>query len=277
MLRRYILFLKKHPLITAAAAIAYAVVCIKSVPAETHFQIFVIRSLLCGAMAFFLYQISGDRTLAASYHSTWYVIRAAAGFWVFALLAGLFSLAAAAGEGYAVRDGIPLQLLILFLMFLFVGLFEEMAFRAVINDAVIYRFRDKKHVFVLSAVCCSVVFGAAHIVGAELSSPLAWGQAVGKTVSGGVFGLALLFLYWKTRNIWACGVVHGVYDFLVSLSRGIYDIPDPVRPSYVMPDEAAVPVIILYTVVTLIELLLLWFVWRKVGRTIDYREIRENW
>ena len=66
-------------------------------------------------------------------------------------------------------------------------------------------------VFALSAVFCTLVCGAAHVVGADLSTPLAWGQALGKTISCGVFGLALLLLYWKTRNIWACGVVHGVY------------------------------------------------------------------
>ena len=156
------------------------------------------------------------------------------------------------------------------------GLFEEIAFRAVINDAVIYRFRDKKYVFVLSAVCCSLIFGAAHVVGADLSTPLAWAQAAGKTISCGVFGLVLLILYWKTRNIWACGVVHGVYDFLVSISMCIFQT-DEKRVSYVVPDENAKPVLIVYGIITVIELFVLLFVWRKVGRKIDYQEIRENW
>ncbi|MBQ6576083.1 MAG: CPBP family intramembrane metalloprotease, partial [Lachnospiraceae bacterium] len=174
-------------------------------------------------------------------------------------------------------ENVLLHLLVMFLMFIFVGLFEEIAFRAVINDAVIYRFRDKKYVFVLSAVCCSLLFGAAHVIGADLSSPLAWGQALGKTLSAGVFGLTLLMLYWKTRNIWACGVVHGVYDFLVSLSSGIFVSPEATKINYVVPDEAAVPIIILYTVNTLIDLLILWIVWKKIGKKIDYQAIRENW
>ena len=99
-------------------------------------------------------------------------------------------------------------------MFISVGLFEELAFRAVINDAIIYKFREKKYVFVLSAVVSSLVFGAAHIVGEfDATSAIAWGQAVAKTLESGVFGLALLILYWKTRNIWACGVAHGLFDF----------------------------------------------------------------
>ena len=113
-------------------------------------------------------------------------------------------------------------------------------------------------------------------MGADLSSPIAWAQAAGKTVSCAVFGLAILILYWKTRNIWACGIIHGVYDFLLSVSMCIFQ-SDTQRLTYVMPDEYGKPVLIVYGITTLIELLILLFVWMKVGRKIDYKEIRENW
>lgn len=64
MLKRYILLLKKYPLVTAVVAIVYSMVCIKTIHTDTYFQDFIVRTLLCGAMAFFLYQISGDKTLA---------------------------------------------------------------------------------------------------------------------------------------------------------------------------------------------------------------------
>ena len=275
MLRRYINFLKKHPLITAVIAIIYAVICLKSLPTTTYFQGLVVRTLLCGAMAFFLYQISGDKTLAASYNSTGYVVKVAMGFWIFALPIGILGLLMSANS--PVCDNVPLQMLTVFLMFVFVGLFEEMAFRAVINDAIVYQFRDKKYVFVLSAVCCSLVFGAAHVIGADLSTPLAWGQAVGKTISSGVFGLALLLLYWKTRNIWACGVVHGVYDFLLSLRLGLFRCEEALRVEYVVSGEAGKASILIYAVMTVIELFILWRVWRKIGKKIDYQEMRETW
>ena len=38
-----------------------------------------------------------------------------------------------------------------------------------------------------------------------------------------IFGLALLLLYWKTRNIWACAIVHGLFDFFPSISGAIYN------------------------------------------------------
>ena len=274
MLRRYINFMKKHPLITAVIAIAYALICIMSLPTTSYFQGLVVRTLLCGAMGFFLYQISGDKTLAASYNSTWYVIKVAMGFWIFALPVGILGFILSANA--PVHDNVPLQMLTVFLMFIFVGLFEEMAFRAVINDAIVYQFRDKKYVFVLSAVCCSLVFGAAHIIGADLSTPLAWGQALGKTISTGVFGLALLLLYWKTRNIWACGVVHGIYDFLLAIRMGVFDLGS-FKTEYVMEGEAGKSTIIVYVVTTLIDLFILWIVWKKVGRKINYQEMREIW
>lgn len=276
MLKRYIIFLKKHPLITAAFAVVYAMVCIKTIRADSNFQEFILRTLLCGAMVFFLYQISGEKTLLSYTNSTWYVIKVAMGFWIFALPIGLLGLLLNAGQDAVPWDNIPLQTLATFLMFVFVGLFEEMAFRAVINDAIIYRFRDKKYVFVLSAVCCSLVFGAAHVIGADLSTPLAWAQAAGKTISTGVFGLVLLILYWKTRNIWACGIVHGVYDFLLSMSMCVFQV-DQEGISYVMSDDKALAVIIAYGFMTVLELVILLFVWRKVGRKIDYQQIRETW
>ena len=274
MLRRHILFLKKYPLITGALAILYAMVCIKTIKTGTFFEGFILRTMLCGAMTFFLYQISGDKTLASSYNSTWYVIKVGMGFWILALPLGLLSLFSFAE--YPVWDNIPLHAISVFLMFLFVGLFEEMAFRAVINDAIIYEFRDKKYVFVLSAVVSSLAFGIAHIIGADLSGPLEIAQAIGKTVQAGVFGLAILFLYWKTRNIWACGIIHGIYDFILSISNCIFDIPQK-RIGYVVSGEAGKYTIIIYVVITVIELLIFWTIYRKIGKKIDYQKIREEW
>ncbi len=58
-------------------------------------------------------------------------------------------------EQVPLKDNPVLEFIIVFLMFISVGLFEELAFRAVINDAIIYKFREKKYVFALSAVVSS--------------------------------------------------------------------------------------------------------------------------
>ena len=277
MLRRYILFLKKSPIITALLAIVYIMVCIKKVDTSTNFQVFLVRTMLCGAVCFFLYQVSGDKTLTSSYNSTGYVIKVSIGFLIIATLIGIVLMVMSLQGDAPISDNPVLGTLVLFLMFMAVGLFEELAFRAVINDAIIYKFREWKYVFVLSAVVSSIAFGAAHVIGFNTSSYLAWLQAIGKTLSSGVFGLALLILYWKTRNIWACGVVHGLYDFLASFSMGIYKSPALQHTSYVASDENAIQVIILYSVLTVIEGAFALIIWKKIGKKIDFKKIRKDW
>ena len=277
MLRRYILFLKRSPIITAVLAIVYIIICIKTVETSSNFQMFIVRTMLCGAVCFFLYQISGDKTLTSSYNSTGYVIKVSLGLLIIPTFFGIISLVMSIQGGVPLSDSPVLDTLILFLMFMAVGLFEELAFRAVINDAIIYKFRDWKYVFVLSAVVSSIAFGAAHVVGFQATSYLAWLQAIGKTLSAGVFGLALLILYWKTRNIWACGVVHGLYDFLASFSEGVFESPPAGHISYVTSDEYAIQAIILYSVLTVIEGIIALVIWKKIGKKIDFNEIRKNW
>ena len=90
------------------------------------------------------------------------------------------------------------------------------------------------------------------------------------------FGLAVLFLYWKTRNIWACGIIHGIYDFLLSIRDCFFNVPID-KMSYVLSGEGGKTAAIVYAVITLIELFLFWIIYRKIGKKIDYQKIREEW
>ena len=89
--------------------------------------------------------------------------------------------------------------------------------------------------------------------------------------------MCLLFLYWKTRNIWACGILHGVYDFALSLNDVLFDNPDKAEVSYVMDGVmggAAVGIYIFEIIVTAIIMIVLY---KKVLKTIDFEEMRKNW
>ena len=278
MLKKYIEFMKKSPLITAALCIVYVVVCFKTVHTDTNFQFFIVRTMLCGAVCFFLYQISGDKPLTSCYVSTGYVILNSMGFLVMSLIMGSVLLLSNIEEQVPLNDNPVLGLIIVFLMFISVGLFEELAFRAVINDAIIYKFREKKYVFVLSAVVSSLVFGAAHIVGEfDATSAIAWGQAVAKTLESGVFGLALLILYWKTRNIWACGVAHGLFDFFAGYTEGLFVPMKTSGSSYINTGEDGLQILITYFVIAAINVVLTFIVWKRVGKTIDFEKIRREW
>ena len=57
---------------------------------------------------------------------------------------------------------------------------------------------------------------------------------------------------------------------------GILETPERTA-SYVVPDENAAAVLIVYAVQTVIELLILLAVWKKIGKKINYQEIRETW
>ena len=278
MLKKYIEFMKKSPLITAALCIVYVVVCFNTVHTDTNFQFFIVRTMLCGAVCFFLYQISGDKTLTSCYVSTGYVILNSMGFLVMSLIMGSLLLLSNIEEQVPLNDNPVLGLIIVFLMFISVGLFEELAFRAVINDAIIYKFREKKYVFVLSAVVSSLVFGAAHIVGEfDATSAIAWGQAVAKTLESGVFGLALLILYWKTRNIWACGVAHGLFDFFAGYTEGLVVPVKTSGSSYINTGEDGLKILITYFAIAAINVVLTFIVWKRVGKTIDFEKIRREW
>ena len=277
MLKKYIEFMKRSPLITAALCIVYVVVCFKTVPTETAFQFFMVRTMLCGAVCFFLYQISGDKTLASCYVSTGYVLKNSIGFLVMSFIMGTVMLISDIGDQVPLKENPVLGFIIIFLMFLSVGLFEELAFRAVINDAIIYKFREKKYVFILSAVVSSLVFGAVHVLGFNPTSPVAWGQAVAKTLESGVFGLALLILYWKTRNIWACGVAHGLFDFFTGYTEGLFVPVEKSSSSYINTGEDGGRILITYFVIAAINAVLTFIVWKKVGKTIDFEKIRREW
>lgn len=270
---KFIEFLKRKPFFTALLAIVVAMISLKTIPSETFLENGVERMLLCGTMLFFLYQISGERTTSQCGNSTWYVIKVCIGFWIFAALLGLPGTLIGAGGSF--QQGWPIQMAALAYMMLFVGLFEELTFRAILNDAIISHFRNSKHAFLISAIVCSLVFGAMHVVGAPLTTPLEWAQAVLKTLSTGIFGLGLLFIYWKTRNVWACGIVHGGYDFLLSIGQGLYGQME--HAGYVISGEAGLYVCIIYIITGLIEAFIVWRIWRAVKRDLDFEQLRLHW
>lgn len=118
----------------------------------------------------------------------------------------------------------PVKMLLGIIMCLFVGLFEESVFRVVINDAILYKFRNSKYVFVWIAIISSFVFGAVHVITPKVfASPAALGVAVLKTVSAGLLGFCFLILYWKTRNIWGIALFHAIYDGLGIVPEAMLD------------------------------------------------------
>ena len=268
-------FLKKRPLLTAALAVVIALMGVR-IPQDSFWTRCVLRILLCGTMLFLLYLISGEKTLFLGNNQTGYVLRRLLGLLIFAAVAGVLGVLGTVMNGEIV-PGLPLRLVTVMLMFLFVGLFEELCFRAILNDAMIYRFRNSRGVFAVSAVVSSLIFGVMHVIGSPLTDPSAFVQAALKTLSTAIAGFAFLILYWKTRNVWAIGLAHGMYDFLGAPSLVLGSSAPIGAGNYVMEGVVGKAAIIVYVIQIVVSGFITLHIWKKVGKTIDFKAIRENW
>ena len=268
--------LKKYPIFAAILAVGVAILAIKGIPQDELWVKCIVRILLCGTMLFLLYLISGDKTLSKGNNKTGYVIKSMLGFLIVAAVLGAFSVWTMVKDG-GIDGGFWYRLIIVAIMFLFACLFEELCFRAVLNDAIIYQFRKCKGVFVISVIVTSLVFGAVHIIGSPLTSGLDWLQAIMKTLASGIMGFALLILYWKTRNIWACGIAHALYDFLTQISLAAGTGASLGAGNYVVQGDKGWISVATYGVNIVIGAIFLIIIWKKVGKTIDFKDIRENW
>ena len=269
---------KRYPIIIAVIAVIVALIGIRRAPHDSYVAVLAARAVLCGIMLFFLWLVSGQKTLTQIHNQTGYVIKSGIGFWVFAMVLGVPGFLMQMKESGGLPDGWLVRAVTIFFMFLFACLFEELCFRAVLNDAIVCQFRNSKHVFLMSAFISSLIFGASHCLGSDLTSGLAWAQAVMKTLECALFGFAMLLLYWKTRNILACGIVHAGFDLFPGLVLVFKSTPELGAGTYVRADEAGSMVnLVVYPVIILIVAVITWRIWKKVGTTIDFEEIRKNW
>ena len=154
----------------------------------------------------------------------------------------------------------------------------------IINDGLLYQFRESKHIFVWIGLITTLVFGWIHVASAASSSPLAIAQAVLKTSSAGIMGFALLILYWKTRNFWAIALAHALYDSLPLIAGQLFDTGVKVG-SYVTEETkeingAAVNMgaaqAVIFAVQTVIFILFT-LALLKVLKSIDFEKMRREW
>ncbi len=272
-------FLKKQPLLTAIIANFFAVGGVKLLDHDGTGGLAVHRFILATAMCFFLYLISGEKTFVRCEKTTGYVFKSLSGILIFGAVMGALGIVTIIVNHSQFTNDWLLQIVLAFLAFLGVGLFEELAFRAVINDGFIYQFRDKKWVFAVSAVIGSLFFGFVHVMGEDISTIPAFLQVVMKTISTGIWGMCILVLYWKTRNIWACGLIHGIYDFSTQV-WGFITVSEPksgASSGYVREGADGVTAIVTYVIQAIVMLIIFLVLRKKILKTIDFEEIRKNW
>lgn len=114
-------------------------------------------------------------------------------------------------SGEACVTGSLGEILLLALGCLFIGLFEEAAFRGLVFLSALKRLGSKPLGIFLSIVCTSGIFGLIHLVNLfEGASPGAVVMQVGYSfLIGGMCAIAML----KTGSVWVPVLLHALYDF----------------------------------------------------------------
>ena len=172
------------------------------------------------------------------------------------------------------------QLIEIAVLCIAVGLFEEIGFRAIMNDALVYQFRSYPKIFTVSAWAGSLLFGFVHVMG---TFGVAFGDTVStltffaKIIETGLFGLIMLILFWKTRNIWACAAVHALNDFLplcTSFLAGSGTL-DSIR--YVSDGQTGIYSLVVYTVLILLSIIVLLRFRKTILPTLDFEKMRQEW
>ena len=119
---------------------------------DTIGKIALMRIILTMAMSMFVYLISGERSFENCHTKTGYVFKWGLLTIIPELLLFLgFVFMLVSGNGTVVA-GWSLRVLFAVLACVFVGLFEELTFRVTINDALLYRFRNNKYIFIWIAI-----------------------------------------------------------------------------------------------------------------------------
>lgn len=274
VMKEFLDFLKKTPLVTGVLALLITIGGIQLVSTDGMFASGLQRFILAFAMGAFLYLISKEKTFEKS---TWktagYVIKHLLGFIIFAFAILLMLWGVYIYQKKPVNANWPLEMLSTMFFALGVGFFEEMIFRAVLIDAIIYQFRKCKGVFVIAALASSFIFGFVHVMFEDFTDPSILPSIILKTVSTGMMGLAFAFLYWKTRNILALAIVHALYD-LFPVLPGVYFDADQKLGNYA---SSGFGNILWYTVQIVCEIFFLIYIVVKVVKKTDFKDIRENW
>ncbi len=285
-MKKFLALLKKYPLLNMilTVAVCYLGIQFFDRACDNLAQCALLRVILavvCGAA---VYAISGSKSFEKLDKDIGYVQLKYIGFLIFGVIVGLVGFVPALKGGVKLVDKWPLELFFDILLVVSVGIYEELCFRVIINDGLLYQFRNNKYIFVWIAIVSSVIFGLVHIIGASIETPIALTQAILKTLTSALMGFGLLILYWKTHNFWAIAISHAIYDSLPLIAGQIFDTGASVG-SYISEETIVSDgftfnkgyfLIGLYAIQLIIHIILVLGL-LKVLKSIDFKKIRQEW
>ena len=269
---------KKYPIIVGI--VGFMVIYLSfmhtpSTPDQSSYKLSVLKIIITIACTGFIALISGDKILVNSSNRTGYGMLIGIPIIMINGSLGLAGLILDFFQKEPLADGWLINVLLLALSCLAIGFFEETLFRALINDAILYQFRDKKGVFVAIAIISSFIFGLVHVLGSDVHNLLTFLQAFLKTISCAMAGFLFLTVYWKTHNIIVCVILHAISDFIPSLSYALFAKGEELE-SYVMDGMDGVAQCT-GQVVQIILSVIAFLIMFKFIKSIDFKKIREEW
>ncbi|PNV65472.1 CPBP family intramembrane metalloprotease [Rubneribacter badeniensis] len=137
--------------------------------------------------------------------------------------------------------GAAWTLVLVALLCLFTGVFEEGVFRVLALDALSAACGDGPRGKARAAFASAALFGLLHVSTGDVSSvsdAASGAQAFLKPVQAGLFGLFMAALYDRTRSLWPLAGIHAAFNLL---SVGPALLAGDVRQTYVtgsLPDLA---------------------------------------
>ena len=278
---------KKYPILAGIVGFFIIYFSFLNTPAaqdQNSYKEAVLRFILTIACTAFIALISGDKILVNSSNKTAYGILMGIPLIMVNAVFGLLDLFLHLKDSDPLVQGWLPKILLSAVFYLSLGFFEETLFRALINDAILYQFRNKRGVFVAIALISSFTFGIFHVWGSDIHNLTTFAQAFLKTISCALAGFLFLTVYWKTRNIVACAIIHGICDYSTVLTMDLFTGDKEVE-GYVMEGATDIGeftvdngVAQCFTyVIQIILLIIALLIMLRFIKTIDFKKIREEW
>lgn len=217
-------FAKKYPLVLVVLTPILLWALLKGIRTIPTWQFSLgVNEVIAAVVVFiFTFLFMGKEKVKFQLDGFRYGFRMFRGYFIFMLVfGGLVAI------GSVVTSGVSSQTLInlvnVLLVGLTVGIVEEFTYRGLVFGGILQKIGRSKKNIIIAAVVSSLIFGVMHVadgaIVGEISNSTALINSVLKTVQSGVFGVAIAFVYIKTRNIHVVCALHGVDDFILYLMQ----------------------------------------------------------
>lgn len=242
---------------------------------ESHLISIIASLIQCLMLCGCLYVISRTKAFEKCRGGTGYVLKNGWPVLILPLAFFCIGLLSPIKEGTPLNPDWPVRVVTGFVEMLLAGLGEELCFRAVACEALLPKLRNTKHPFLFTVLISGIVFGLMHVALEGIDGWMSVLLGFMKILTTGLFGASMMILYWKTRNVLAIGLLHGLYDFFSTFIEYLFAIE--VTEEEISYTGGGIETLIVYAIQTAVNLLVLRAVYKNTGRSADYQQILENW